>query len=184
MGLDLQKKHIKQAAGYAINAGCEWVILTNSKDWRLYHISFGKPPETQQIESWNLLEDDIERIAECFEKVSYRSVKRGRLNILWQKRNVLTAQNLLSVFLGEDGLKLVRRELKRKTDVAVTFEEIVGAVRRMLNDAALGEMGSMRITLPEKRTRKVKATKKKETTLAAQVEETGEEENEERGTDE
>lgn len=174
VGLNLQQKHLKQAAGYAINAGCEWIILTNSRDWRLYHISFGKPPETQLIESWNLLEDDTAKIAESFEKVGYRSVKRGHLDLLWQKRNVLTAHNLLSVILGEDGLKLIRRELKKKTGVAVTYEEVVGAVRRMLNEAALGELGSVRITLPERRTRRKTAAKKSESTPTAQVEDAGE----------
>lgn len=169
VGLNLQQKHLKQAAGYAINAGCEWIILTNSRDWRLYHISFGKPPETQLIESWNLLEDDTAKIAACFEKVGYRSVKRGHLDLLWQKRNVLTARNLLSVILGEDGLKLIRRELKKKTGVAVTYEEVVGAVRRMLNEAALGELGGVRITLPERRTRRKTATKESESTQAANV---------------
>ena len=44
VNIDLAPRHIRQAASYAIDIGCEWVLLTNSKEWKLYHISFGKPP--------------------------------------------------------------------------------------------------------------------------------------------
>jgi len=45
--VDLALKHLKQVSSYAINAGCEWIILTNSKEWRLYHVSLvdSSPPK-------------------------------------------------------------------------------------------------------------------------------------------
>ncbi len=57
--VDLAPKHLKQVSSYAINAGCEWILLTNSKDWRLYHVSFGQPPVTKLIHAWNVLTDDL-----------------------------------------------------------------------------------------------------------------------------
>ena len=61
VNMDLAPKHLRQAASYAIDIGCEWVLLTNGKEWKLYHISFGKPPQTKLIESWDLLKDDLLR---------------------------------------------------------------------------------------------------------------------------
>jgi len=73
------------------------------------------------------------------------------------KANVLTAQNLFRVILSEESIILIRRQLKKVTDVTVSPEEIVGAVRRLLNEAALAEMEKIKISLPEKKQRKRKS---------------------------
>ena len=154
VNIDLTPKHLKQAASYAINIGCEWALLTNGKEWKLYHISFTQPPQTKLLDSWNLINDDPVILAKKFNLICYKNVKGGGLERLWEKSNVLTAHNMLKVILSEDSIKLIRRGLKKATDVTVSPEEIVGAVRRMLNEAALGEMQKIKISLPEKKPRK------------------------------
>ncbi len=157
VNIDLTRRHLKQVAGYAIDMGCEWALLTNGRDWQLYHITFDKPPQTKLIESWNLVTDDPVTLAQKFEIISYRNVKRGGLDRLWEKRNVLTPRNILSVILSEDSIRLIRRELRRVTDIPVSPEEIVGAVRHLLNEAAVTEMSKIKISLPAKRTRRKSA---------------------------
>jgi len=147
---ELAQRHIKQAASYAINAGCEWVILTNGQGWRLYHITFGQPPETTLLEQWNLLTDDYHILAEKFEIVGYKNVKRGGLAQLWQKSSVLIPHNVLKIILSESSITSIRRELKRTTKVSVAPEEVVGAVRRLLNESAVAEIEKLRIYLPRK----------------------------------
>ena len=34
VNMDLTTKHLGQAARYAIDMGCEWVLLTNGRDWK------------------------------------------------------------------------------------------------------------------------------------------------------
>ena len=153
VGVDLAIKHLKQVSSYAINAGCEWIMLTNGREWRIYHVSFGQPPETKLISSWNLLQDEPAALAEKFSLASYRNVRSGGLDKLWEKANVLTPNNLLSTILSEDSIRLLRRQLRKATDVLVTPEEVVGAVRRMLNEVALGEMEKIKISLPGKKQR-------------------------------
>ncbi len=166
VNIDLSPKHIRQAASYGIDLGCEWILLTNSKDWKLYHISFGKPPQTKLIDSWNLINDDLAILAEKFNLISYKNIKRGRLVQLWERANVLSAQNILKVILSEKSLILIRHGLKQLTDVAVSPEDIVGAIRHLLNEAALAEMEKVKISLPEKKQRKrkiiLKSSKEKE----------------------
>ena len=154
VNIDLAPKHLRQAASYAIDIGCEWVLLTNSKEWKLYHISFDKPPQTKLINSWNIINDDLTVLDKKFELVSYKNIKNGGLSRLWEKSNVLTAQNLLKVILSEESIRLIRRELRKATDVTVSPEEIVGAVRRLLNEAAITEMSKIKISLPVKKQRK------------------------------
>ena len=163
VNINLAPKHVGQAASYAINYGCEWVLLTNSKDWKLYHITFTKPPQTKLIESWDLLNDDPLVLAKKFEIVSYKNVRKQGLDKLWEKRNVLTASNMLNAILSEESIKLYQRRIKKATGVTVSPEDVVGSFRHLLNEAALSEMGKIKISLPAKqqhtKTKKVAKSK-------------------------
>ena len=64
---------------------------------------------------------------------------------------MLHPRNLLQAILSDVSLKLVRRELKRDSGVLLSPEEVVGGIRRLLNDAALSELENVRISLPRKK---------------------------------
>ena len=171
VNINLTQKHIGQAASYAINYGCEWVLLTNSRDWKLYHITFGQPPQTKLIESWNLLDDDPLVLAKKFEIISYKNVKNKGLDTLWQKRNLLTANNMLKAILSEESIKLYQRRLKKVTGVRISPEDIVGQFRHLLNEAALSEMDNIRISLParQRRAKTSKAPRSNSTSIEQEV---------------
>lgn len=152
--MDLSPKHLKQTASYAINVGCEWAILTNGKLWQLYHISFGQPPQTVLLDSWDLIENDLSVLVDKFAMVGYKNVKKDGLKQVWQKSNVLTPQNVVKMLLSEDSISMVKRGIKKSTDVNVTPEEIVSTIRHLFNESALAEMDKIRICLPEKKARK------------------------------
>ncbi len=162
IGLDLAPKHLKQAASYAINTGCEWVLLTNGKEWKLYHISFGQPPQPKLVDSWDIIDNTPVTLAKKFNLVSYKNLKRNGLKRLWERSNVLTLYNVLKLLLSEKSIRALQRGIKRATDVAVSPEDVVGAIRRLLNDGAITEMNKLKISLPEKKQpRKTKAEKAK-----------------------
>jgi len=150
--VDLAKKHLKQVSSYAINAGCEWILLTNSRQWEVYHVTFGQPPITKKVASWNILTDDIGVLADHFELISYKSVRKGTLEKLWQKTNILHPRNLLAAILSEGAMKVIRRDLKKGSGVTLSLEDIVSGVRRILNESALTEMEGIRISFPQKKT--------------------------------
>ena len=162
VNVDLATKHLRQVSSYAINAGCEWILLTNSRDWALYHVAFGKPPVTKLIHSWNLLTEDLAVLAERFDLISYQSLKKGSLDILWQKTNVLIPRNMLQAILSEASLKTLRRELRKITEVQLATEDVIGGIRRLLNETALGELENIRISLPERKAERRKPKPKKE----------------------
>jgi hypothetical protein len=167
VNVDLALKHLNQISTYAINAGCEWLLLTNAKDWRLYHVTFGQPPETTLVESWHLLTDDLLVLWEKFGLLGLKNLRKRGLEQLWQKRNVLTPRNLLSVILSEEGLSLLRRSLKKSSGVALTPEEVVAALRRMLNESALVEMEGMKITFAPVKPRPAPQERKKVDSMIA-----------------
>jgi hypothetical protein len=171
VNINLTQKHIGQAASYAINYGCEWVLLTNSRDWKLYHITFGQPPQTKLIESWNLLDDDPLVLAKKFEIISYKNVKNRGLDTLWETVNVLNANNMLKAILSGESIKLYQRRLKKATGVRISPEDIVGQFRHLLNEAALSEMDNIRISLParQRRPKTPKGGKDKSTSIEQEV---------------
>ena len=166
VNINLVSKHLRQAASYAIDIGCEWVLLTNSKEWKLYHISFGKPPQTKLIESWDLLKDDLLLLNKKFEIVSYKNVRKQGLDTLWAKHYVLTANNMLKAILSEESIKRYQRRLKTP-GVPISPEDIVGSFRHLLNESALSEMDKIKISLPEKQksAKTSKAAKSKPTLI-------------------
>jgi predicted type IV restriction endonuclease len=157
----LSTKHLKQVTSYAINKGCEWTLLTNGKEWRLYHISFDQPPQTTLVDSWNIFNDDLVSLAEKFNQVCYKSLKRDSLKQIWIKSNVLTAHNILKIILSENSISLIRRSLRRtKQGITVSPEEVVGAVKRLLNETALAELDNIKISLGSKKQKKPASPKR------------------------
>ena len=148
VGLDLARKHLKQASRYAIDAGCEWVLLTNGREWQLHHVEFGQPPNTKMVDHWNLLSDAPEVLARKFERISLKSIRRGALDTLWERTKVLAPQSLLRAILSRPSLNALRRALKNDTGVAVPADHIVTALRRMLNESAAAILDDIDITLP------------------------------------
>ncbi len=154
VAVDLARKHLKQITSYAIDAGCEWTLLTNAREWRLYHVVFGQPPETSEILSWNLLTDDVGDLAQHFDLISLRSLQRGALDELWRKTSVLLPRNLLEAIVCEDTLNSIRRQLRKMSGVLLQPEDIVQGVRGILNEAAALELGDIKVSLPKKKSRR------------------------------
>jgi hypothetical protein len=149
VGVDLTSRHLKQACRYAIDAGCEWVLLTNGREWQLHHVEFGQPPVTKQVDRWDLLQDDVETLATKFRLISLRSLKRGALVKLCETAQVLAPEGLLKAILSRDAIRAVKRVLRRETGIRVKADEIVTALRRMLNESAVAVLEDVEVSLPQ-----------------------------------
>lgn len=160
VGVDLAKKHLKQVSSYAIDSGCEWVLLTNGREWKLHHVEFDQPPKTKLIEHWNLLTDDIAEIAGKFETISYKMIKRGSLKKLWEKATVLSPQNLLCSLVSEDCLKILRKILRKNSGVSIDTEDLVKGITKLLNESSAIELSKIKIDFSPKPRKPRKFTKK------------------------
>lgn len=156
VGVDLRQKHIKQATSYAINLGCNWILLTNGREWHVYHMEFrlNEPPDARLLEQWNLLNDDPADLLTKFATISYRSVKRGELGKLWETAKVLQPNSLLAAMLSRDSLKTMRRVLKKEAGVQIALEDIVEGIRKLFNDAAMNSMEEVELTWVSKKPRR------------------------------
>lgn len=149
VGVDLSPKHLKQASRYAIDAACEWVLLTNGRDWQLYHVEFSKPPRTKLVEQWDLMHDEISILARKFDLISLKRLKRGVLDTLWERTKVLAPQSLLKAILSAKCINALRRVLRDETGVKVTADNIVAGLRKMLNENAAAILENVEVSLPK-----------------------------------
>jgi hypothetical protein len=148
VGSRLSHLHIKQADSYAVRLGCEWIILTNGREWMLYHVEFGQPPQSKLAERWNLLEDELDVLADRFRLISLASLRKDGLGAYWRKRRVLEPGNILDAIFARGTLNALRRELRKSTEVLLPVEDIMAGLRRMLNEGALASMEKVEITFP------------------------------------
>ncbi len=159
VGMDLVRKHLKQITSYAIDAGCEWILLTNGRVWKVYHIEFGQPPKVELLDSWNLLEDDITKLVEKFEVIGYRSVRRHGLDKIWRRVKVLAPKSLLAAICTEDTFRSVKRNLRKNTGILVNNEEVHAGISRLLNEAAGIAMSKIKVVKRPQPTRRQRPRK-------------------------
>lgn len=159
VGVDLAKKHLKQVASYAIDSGCEWVLLTNGREWKLYHVEFGQPPKTKLIEQWNLMTDDVAELATKFDIICYKSVKRNSLKKVWEKATVLSPESLLTAITSLDSVKILCRVLRKNTGVMIDQEDLLKGIKKLLNETSAIELSKIKIDLTPKKRKRTKKSK-------------------------
>lgn len=159
VAIELSSKHLKQVVSYSIDAGCEWILLTNGREWKVYHIEFGQPPKVEILDSWNLLEDNIDELVRKFEIIGYRSLRRHGLNKLWKRVKVLAPNSLLAAVITENTLRTIRSNLRKDTGILVNNEEVYTGITKLLNEAAISALTSIKMP---KRTKHIKKPKPKQ----------------------
>lgn len=149
---DLSKKHLQQASRYATDLGCEWILLSNARQWELHHLEFGQPPELHRIFAWDVMHDSPEKLRECFDFISLQNVRKGGLGKLWVRKKALTPRTVLAALLSESVLAALRTALRKEAGEGPppNPEDVVGAIRQQLNENAQRLMDDIKISLPSK----------------------------------
>lgn len=123
--LDLNEKHIRQSVNYAANEGIDWVMLTNGRNIELYKVLFEKPIKHVLIFSYDL--SDLSTMKQAAEFMSYltkRAVVKDELDDLWSRQCALAPDELAKILYSEEVIKLLRREIKRKTKIHFQTEDL------------------------------------------------------------
>ena len=127
IGLELKEGFIKQAVDYAANQGVEWVILTNSVNWQVYRIGFGKPISSELLMSLNFLALDPKSQVDIdsLYLLSREAQGTSLLDEYHEQKQALSKYCIGALLLTEPVLTVIRRELKRLSpDVRIEIEEI------------------------------------------------------------
>jgi hypothetical protein len=118
------------------NQGSEWVLLTNARWWRVYHVLFNKPIEHELVVEIDFMainprsNDDLEKLYLWCKEGWTRSV----LGDYQAQREALSRFFLGAVILSEPVLEVIRRELRRVSpDVRIDIE----LIKKALTDEVL-----------------------------------------------
>jgi hypothetical protein len=139
------------------------VLLTNSIDWQLYHLTFneGEGIVHELAFAANLI-DEVEKNPEALwgklANLSRAAVKKGALEDFWFQRKVLSPSSVVRVLFHEDVLKLVRRALRKEAEAMLDLEDVYRAVRDIISKEALAEAGDLGIVRRRRRRKKVQQT--------------------------
>ncbi len=136
VGVELKDQHVKQAVDYASNVGCEWVVLTNGIDWRLYHVLFKKPIDKQEIAHINMLSASARNVSDM-EKLYLLTREGFSKSALadYRDRKDATSRFMLAAIIlnSETVIAAIRREVRRVSDISVDAE----VIDRMLREEVL-----------------------------------------------
>lgn len=136
IGIDLKENHLRQAVGYGVNHGIEWVVLSNGKLWEIYRIRFEQPVNYDLVCAFNFLEinprkkDDQDRLfLLCKEGMDKAAIELFHKHVKSVNKHAIAA-----IVQSESVINIIRRELRRLTPgLKVTKEEI----EKILQDQVL-----------------------------------------------
>jgi predicted type IV restriction endonuclease len=125
IGLDLKDTHLRQVKNYAANEGVEWVILTNGRNWQVYHISNTTPIEHELLFQADLLGDGspAEKVAQLWQ-ISKAAMVKGVINETYQSAAAVNNVSIKSALLSESVLIAVRKEIRARTKQLVDVKQL------------------------------------------------------------
>ena len=127
IGLDLKETHLRQAVGYGVQHGIQWVVLTNGIVWELYRIKFERPVDYDLLCTFNILEMNARK--KEYQDILFLLCKEGlSKDVIEEYHEHIKSVNkyVIGAILQADvGLNMLRRELRRVSPgISVDTDEI------------------------------------------------------------
>lgn len=151
----LRDTHAYQATNYAATGGVNLCILSNGVDYKLYYLTWEKAKvESNVILSFNLLDEDINAVAEKLYLLSKESFRKGIIDKYIAEVTSLEDKNLLQALLSKRTLSAIRLELKNITGHNIKEESIEKSISRFFS-AELYDMAKACVKRQERKKEKI-----------------------------
>ncbi|MCY9786943.1 hypothetical protein KIK06_23955 [Nocardiopsis sp. EMB25] len=116
---DLDVRNIQTARKVAAEHGAEWIVLTNGRLWKAYHLRPDEDGESTRpvlIVDVDLMDaDSHDRNIDALFHLTHEAVEHGRLETLREWNEALEAAPLAAVLRSESVVAAVREEVRRAT---------------------------------------------------------------------
>ena len=132
IGKGLQDTHLRQAIDYGAKQGVDWVVLTNGVVYQAHRLRFEKPIQHDLVFEIDLLAPDAKpaHLLETLYLLSKEASKAGAMEKYRATKEAANRFVMAQLVLGEDAVKLIRRELRRMSPgVKITEEEVAEVLR-------------------------------------------------------
>jgi predicted type IV restriction endonuclease len=114
-GVKLNDNHLRQALNYGVNEGIEWIVLTNSVEWKVYKVIFGQPVDFEEITSFDILnvsakseEDKQKLFLLCREGMSSDAIETFHEHI-----QIFNKFTISQIIRSESVLSQIKKDLRR-----------------------------------------------------------------------
>jgi len=131
--VDLNDNHLFQANSYASTEGIKRVILTNLRERRLYHLSFGSRIDDELVLSISLLwEEDKKKLIEQSKYIHKESFIKKYVEKIYQQKMATSKNNFRKVLLSLPVIKKIQSELRAISGIKVPEQEIQIVIKWLL----------------------------------------------------
>lgn len=175
IGLDLKDKHLRQAANYAANQGCEWVALTNGIVWQIYKMDFGQQIKEELVIDFNILEMNPRnpRDVESLYPLTREGIVKSALADYYVNKQATSRFILGALIVSEPVVSVIRRELRKMSPgLKVNTDKLRDVIERevLKREVTEGDKADEARKKISKATAKAAKTKAKPCTPAEEVE--------------
>jgi predicted type IV restriction endonuclease len=126
----LNQKHLHQVQSYAVNEGVEWMILTNGRNWQLWHMTPGLPVIMDMVLDIDLLSaETTAKKGDALFYLSRDSFKKKVVDQLWKQRAATSAKAITKVITSAKMVEELRKELRRQSGFNVDAKQIQDTLR-------------------------------------------------------
>ncbi len=160
IGSVLSERDLFQVQSYSASHNLRWMVLTNGRIWRCYHLSAGSPPSVDKVFEVDLLTagDDPEPIVERLYLLSKEAMWRDRISEYWELARATSPETIAGCLLSERVLQNIRREIRRRTSQNVEASRIAEilttqVIKGNLSDSILTQKAKTRSSTKKARRR-------------------------------
>lgn len=126
-GVKLNDNHLKQALNYGVNQGIEWIVLTNSVEWKVYKVKFGQPVDFEEVTTFDILglsakkEEDKQRLfLLCREGMTSDAIETFHKHV-----QIFNKFTIAQIIRSDNVLNQIRKDLKKLfPEIKIDLEEI------------------------------------------------------------
>ncbi|RKX62366.1 MAG: hypothetical protein DRP41_07380 [Thermodesulfobacteriota bacterium] len=126
IGSKLTDKDIFQIQSYSASHNLPWMVLTNGRIWRCYHLTSGNPPDIEIVFEVDLLQakEDLTEATNRLYLLSKEAVWRDAISDFWEVAKATSPTAIAQCLLSEGVLDEIRKELYRTTKQRIDNQTI------------------------------------------------------------
>ncbi|RKY69843.1 MAG: hypothetical protein DRQ24_10255 [Candidatus Latescibacterota bacterium] len=161
IGSKLSERDLFQIQSYSASHNLPWMLLTNGRIWRCYHLSAGSPPSVELVFELDLLHiEDIEDVVDKFFLISKEAIWKDRLSEYWEVAKATSPETIASCLFCDKVLNEIRKEIKRETGQNVEIATIADILATQVIRGNLAEQVGSKIRKEKEKAKAKEKTKK------------------------
>lgn len=134
IGSKLSEKDLFQIQSYSASHNLNWMVLTNGRIWKCYHLSPSSPPQVSEVFEVDLIDGNLGDVTEKLYLVSKEAMWRDALSDYWQVAQASSPISVAQCLLSDRVIAEIRRELyrttKQKLENEIIYETLITQIIR------------------------------------------------------